>query len=711
MNCTRCGALGAVVLGLTLGAPVAAHETDQFTVPQGKMFADIGPELSKIYYKGIDAAVRNLNGRISHALAKDRGPSYIAYLQSPETLTTNVYDEYAAAWFMIQGVESMVHTDRAMKAKHPGRMVGYWESIHNIFTGVYFPLDPRQLFRLFHACTMKAYGVYIGPDKLGHFTDMGFVYYSIYRDAIASGDTETRAYEKVVAEGSGGLVLGEQGMLGYLSAGVYSNADLAANYSGLKFYLNLTREMRIGGVWCPPMIVRQGDFWAIRPHVRRDSDFFARFVSDHWNEAFNPGLFEPGMQSKVRRNVKMRSQRVLDFYKDDNGNRRPKRYFDALLEEHLTWYGEEYGHRGTTENMITISNTCFGDPPADGGRNLIGYTALHWAVVHDDRALAIEALDDGAPVDETVRSLEPESAEWGSTSLHLAAANGRMAMAEFLLEHGADVNSLNEQGASPLHRAVAHPRIVVLLIEAGGDVNATDERGRTPLHWATRYNDRHTAELLLEHGAHVGAADHAGETALHRAAHWGHPEMIEVLLSAGADINARARFDTTPVHFAVRQPDAAIVRLLATRGANVDAIDEFGVTPLHDAARAGKVELTKALLSAGADVDAADHYGSTPLHLAARYDHEAVVGELLANGVNVNLANDFGSLPLHEAAFANRTSLINLLLASGADTSARDGNGESPIDLASAEGNSVAVLIMKSSSFPGRHTVAPRGIQ
>ena len=113
----------------------------------------------------------------------------------------------------------------------------------------------------------------------------------------------------------------------------------------------------------------------------------------------------------------------------------------------------------------------------------------------------------------------------------------------------------------------------------------------------------------------------------------------------------------------------------------------------------------------GADADAADDYGTTPLHLAARYDHEPVVKELLARGVDVNRANDFGSLPLHEAAFANRTSLINLLLGSGADTSARNGNGESPIDLASAEGNSVAVLIMRSSSVPGRNTVRPSGIQ
>ncbi|GEM_PF-352148 len=696
------GWLAAAVVVIAFCAPVAAHETDQFTVPTGKVFADVGDELTAIFYDGIEDAVNELNTRIHRALEARRGRRFIEYLQSPETLIDTVYNQYAAAWFMIDRVEKMVHGDQAMRRKHPGRVIGYWESIHNVFTGVYHPLDIRQLWRIFHACMMDAFGTYIGPDKIGHFTDMGYVYYRIRRDALNAGDTEAQAHAKVMAVGTKGLVLGEEGMLGYLSAGIYSNADLSSNYAGMKFYINLTQAVRIKGVMRPPIVVRHGDFWAISPHVRPDSDFFSWFVSDHWNEALNPGLFVPGMQDKVRRVVRMRSQRILDFYADDNGNRRTPAYFNTLMVELSTWYGEDYGHQGTHDEVVGIGNTCFGEAPqAPDERSAIGYTPLHWGVVINDRELVFAALDAGTPVDEPVRSLESGSAEWGSSALQLAAAAGQVGLAGLLLDRGASVNMANDKGATPLHRAIEHPAVVALLIDRGAHVNATDNRGRTPLHWAARYTEPGTVASLIDSGADIDAADHAGETPLHRAAMWGQDYLMEAVLAEGAAVNARANFNTTPLHFAVRGRQPASLRLLVDHGAALDARDEFGVTPLHDAARDGRLVLVRALLDAGADADTADNYGSTPLHVSARYGHEAVAAELIAHGVNVNTSNRFGSLPLHEAAFATCTPLIKLLLASGADTTARNRNGESPIDLAAAGGHSVAVLLMRSSAWRG----------
>lgn len=58
----------------------------------------------------------------------------------------------------------------------------------------------------------------------------------------------------------------------------------------------------------------------------------------------------------------------------------------------------------------------------------------------------------------------------GFTPLHLVSMNGNQALAQFLLENGAEVNALDFEGYSPLVRAKANGNeaIAKLLIEHGG---------------------------------------------------------------------------------------------------------------------------------------------------------------------------------------------------------------------------------------------------
>jgi ankyrin repeat protein len=688
-----------VVLGLALAAPDAgAHETDQYTVPAGLEFADLSGELTAMYYDPIERAVKSLNAQIERCLRNGSRPSYIARLQSPETLTDAVYDEFPAAYALIEGMDAKVHRGSAMRRAHPGRLPGHWESVGNIFTGAYFPLDPRQIFRIWHACTFQAHGVYLGTDKVGHFTDMGFVYYSIHRSAVAGGATEEQAIAKVLAEGRSGFVLGEEGVLGYLSSGLYSNADLAANWAGFRFYQNLTRPVPIRGVTRPPMVVRDGELWRISPHVRRDSDFFSWFVSDHFNEALNPGTFGIDMRGHMRKCVRERASRFLEFYADANGNRRSAAWFEARRAELSTWYGEDYGHAGVGERGVTVASLCFDEPPAGpGARNPSGWTSLHWAAAHGDASLVRQVLDAGAPVDDPVRSTEEASSDWGSTALHMAAAAGSEEVVRLLLDRGAAVSVASDRGATPLHRAIEHPEIVGLLLEHGADPAARDVEGRTPLHWLAAGGPIESARLLAGAGAGLAAGDNRGQSPLHLAALQGNVSLMAFLLAGGAPLEAEARFQARPLHFAVRGGHREAVAVLLAAGAAPDAADEFGLRPLHEAARSGRLEVAALLLGAGAFVSAPDRAGTTPLHVAARHGRDDLVRALLDAGADVNARNAHGARPLHEAVFAARTPIVNLLIGSGADTRARDASGKSAAELASAAGNTFAVLMIQSA--------------
>ncbi|HNV69383.1 MAG TPA: ankyrin repeat domain-containing protein [Candidatus Ozemobacteraceae bacterium] len=74
----------------------------------------------------------------------------------------------------------------------------------------------------------------------------------------------------------------------------------------------------------------------------------------------------------------------------------------------------------------------------------------------------------------------------GSTPLHMQAESGNLAMVSFLLEHGASPTAARRDGATALHLAAAqaHPGVVERLIAARARVNATDTAGRVPLVYA-----------------------------------------------------------------------------------------------------------------------------------------------------------------------------------------------------------------------------------
>ena len=65
---------------------------------------------------------------------------------------------------------------------------------------------------------------------------------------------------------------------------------------------------------------------------------------------------------------------------------------------------------------------------------------------------------------------------------HAVSANCKNVI-EILIEHGANVNSLDREGRTPLHIAVYYSLegIVRILLRNGADINAEDNSGQTPL--------------------------------------------------------------------------------------------------------------------------------------------------------------------------------------------------------------------------------------
>ena len=198
------------------------------------------------------------------------------------------------------------------------------------------------------------------------------------------------------------------------------------------------------------------------------------------------------------------------------------------------------------------------------------------AILDDDqrRVKALLAADCGLATRliDKARLYESAIVHWiyvGDTALHLAAAGYRGAIVGLLLAAGADPNSArNHRRGGPLHYA------------ADGRINcprASDAKKQIQ-----------TVRRLLDAGAEINAQDQNGATPLHRAVRTRSVGAVRCLLWAGADPMLKNKPGATPFHLAVQDTGHGGVGTVAARVAQRQIIREFLSFGLSTALKDGK---------------------------------------------------------------------------------------------------------------------------
>ena len=148
----------------------------------------------------------------------------------------------------------------------------------------------------------------------------------------------------------------------------------------------------------------------------------------------------------------------------------------------------------------------------------------------------------------------------GESPLHAACAKYDFVYAKHCLEQGAEPNTQDHNGWTPLHEVASHPEgadITAMLLEKGANPNVPGgEDNQTPLHEAALAGCVETCRLLVSKGASKAARDAQGKIPIDVALN---EETRNVLETTDSDLTDTEQLETTVLLNASTVPDRFVI--------------------------------------------------------------------------------------------------------------------------------------------------------
>ncbi|XP_076731160.1 protein TANC1 isoform X3 [Maylandia zebra] len=288
-------------------------------------------------------------------------------------------------------------------------------------------------------------------------------------------------------------------------------------------------------------------------------------------------------------------------------------------------------------------------------------------------------------------------------------------VSRLLMLGGANVNYrtevLNNAPVLCVQCHLGHQEIVSLLLEFGASVDVVSENGMSPLCFSAAAGHLGQVMLLCKKEAKVDHVDKSGQCALVHAALRGHLEIIQYLLELEwsaegqqQDCSLKSKALQQALIAASSMGHTQVVRgLLALNNEHAVQIDShdtlWGETALTAAAGRGKMEVCSFLLEQGAVVQQVNRRGVSPLFCAVRQGHWQIAELLLQNGADINISDKQGRTLLMVAACEGHLSTVEFLLSKGASLTSMDKEGLTPLSWACLKGhkNVVQFLVEKGA--------------
>ncbi|MBK9130425.1 MAG: ankyrin repeat domain-containing protein [Gammaproteobacteria bacterium] len=334
-----------------------------------------------------------------------------------------------------------------------------------------------------------------------------------------------------------------------------------------------------------------------------------------------------------------------------------------------------------------------------------------------------------------------------ASTLIEAVARGNKAMAEILLQAGANVDYKTPYGETALVVAFGEgdKEMVKYLLDNHAHNDICESEDELFFLLAAKEGDLEALESLLRKGVAVDVSTRGDQTALTLAVHNDHVDCVKFLLDNGANPIPASGFlsETMKSHSleisdllvangadkpefdmhdgalllnAIRNDCPHIAEYLILNDANLDGVTVEGNAqigedyerhwPIIVAAEKGHADVVALLIQKGADVNVSNHYGDTALKYAAQNGHVRAARVLLENGADANKGNYIRYIPMMDAVAEGHAEVVMLLIEYGADVDYENPNDSSgPMKIAYDREHSeiVDILMLAGASHTRRY--------
>ncbi|MEI0486214.1 ankyrin repeat domain-containing protein [Brachyspira intermedia] len=283
---------------------------------------------------------------------------------------------------------------------------------------------------------------------------------------------------------------------------------------------------------------------------------------------------------------------------------------------------------------------------------------------------------------------------WVDSPLKVAAENGYVEMAKFLINEGANLNSADDY----MLYAYNNYDITKLLVD--NDVfnlntNTTREEAIELVKDGKYYEIEKL--LLSEDSNNIDGYDE-----LMNAISKGDMKALEKLVKDDTDLNKQ--YDKiTPLGLAAARNDKEMVKFLVEKGADINLEDGYEYTPLIKAMKYRNIDLAKNIVDLKADLNAVcSATGDTPLTYLVRevWFGTELCYYMIKNGADVNKKNDNGDTPLIVAVqnVVGSYGMLGVIINMGADYNIKNKEGKTAMDIVMEEDDKSALHHLNNPS-------------